>query len=193
MQFIIAVLRALCGIKAPGVEAAPAATSSRFQACLAEVLRHEGGYADHPADPGGATNMGITLATLSDWRGRPVTKQEVRDLTVAEAGEIYRARYWQPIRGDALPPGVDLAVFDFAVNSGPARAVKALQSVLGVAQDGIIGPATLAALASAPGAVEVITDLCDARMRFLRSLSTWPTFGGGWTRRVAEVEAAAAL
>lgn len=168
-----------------------AAVSSRFAACLAEVLRHEGGYVDHPADPGGATNLGITLATLSDWRGRPVTKQEVRDLTVAEAGAIYHARYWQPIRGDALPPGIDLAVFDWAVNSGPARAARGLQSVLGVAQDGEIGPVTLAALARAPGPVTVITDLCDARMRFLRGLAGWPTFGKGWTRRVGEVEEAA--
>ncbi|MBP8298678.1 MAG: glycoside hydrolase family 108 protein [Burkholderiales bacterium] len=162
--------------------------SARFAACLAQVLRHEGGYVDHPADPGGATNLGITLATLAAWRGKPVTKQDVRDLTVAEAGEIYRTRYWLPIRGDALPPGVDLAVFDAAVNSGPMRAAKWLQSVLGVAQDGEIGLQTLAALARAPGPVTVITDLCDARMRYLRGLPTWSTFGRGWTRRVAEVE-----
>lgn len=165
--------------------------SARFAACLAEVLRHEGGYVDHPNDPGGATNLGITRATLSDWRGRPVTKSEVRALTVAEASAIYRARYWDPVRGDALPPGVDLAVFDFAVNSGPGRAARTLQQVLGVTQDGAIGPITLAAIARAPGPVTIIMDLCDARMRFLRGLGTWPTFGRGWTRRVAEVEAAA--
>lgn len=175
--------------RAPAVVAPPVVpVSARFAACLAQVLRHEGGYVDHPADPGGATNLGITLATLAAWRGKPVTKQDVRDLTVAEAGEIYRARYWLPIRGDALPPGVDLAVFDAAVNSGPMRAAKWLQSVLGVAQDGEIGLQTLAALARAPGPVTVITDLCDARMRYLRGLPTWSTFGRGWTRRVAEVE-----
>ncbi len=198
IEAILAFFRALLGIK-PGTpeptQTAPIPpnlpTSSRFQACLAEVLRHEGGYADHPSDPGGATNMGITIGTLSDWIGRPASKQDVRDLTQADAAGIYRAKYWQPIRGDALPPGVDLAVFDLAVNSGVGRAVKMLQGVLGVAQDGTIGPVTLAAVAKAPGQATVIIDLCAARMRFLRSLKTWPTFGKGWTRRVEEVEAAA--
>jgi len=161
-----------------------------FEQAVKIVLEHEGGYVNHPSDPGGATNMGITIATLSDWRGRPVTKQDVRNLTVAEAGEIYRARYWQPIRGDALPPGVDLAVFDFAVNSGPSRSVSTLQRIVGVAQDGIVGPATLAAVARMPAA-SVILGLCDARMAFLRSLSTWGTFGKGWTARVNDVRTAA--
>lgn len=165
--------------------------SARFSACLAEVLRHEGGFVDHPADPGGATNRGITLATLSDWRGRPVSKSEVRALTVAEAAAIYRARYWDVVQGDRLPPGVDLAVFDFAVNSGPGRAARTLQQVLVVPQDGAIGPVTLAALARAPGPVTLIIALCDARLRFLRGLPTWPTFGKGWARRVEEVEGAA--
>lgn len=170
---------------------ASVAPPGRFADCLTELLRHEGGYVDHPNDPGGATNLGITLATLSAWRGRPVTKQEVRDLTKAEAGAIYRTRFWNAVQADALPPGLDLVVFDFAVNSGPARAVKTLQSVVGVAQDGAVGPVTLAAIKRAPGVVTIITDLSDARMAFLRSLPTWATFGRGWTRRVGEVEAAA--
>lgn len=168
----------------------PPPPASRFMACLAEILKHEGGYVDHPDDPGGATNLGITHKTLASWRGRPVTKQDVRDLTVTEASAIYRARYWNPVRGDSLPPGVDLAVFDFAVNSGPAKATMVLQSVLGVADDGVIGPITLAALARAPGPATVIIGVCDARLAFLRRLSTWPTFGRGWTRRVSEVSAA---
>ena len=169
------------------------APPGRFADCLAELLRQEGGYVDNPADPGGATNLGITLATLSDWRGRPVTKQEVRDLTKSEAGAIYRARYWNVVRADSLPPGLDLAVFDFAVNSGPARAVKTLQAVVGAAQDGAVGPITLAAIARASGTVKIITELSDARMRYLRSLPTWESFGRGWTRRVEEVKAAAVL
>jgi hypothetical protein len=120
----------------------------RFAACLEEVLWHEGGYADNPRDPGGATNLGITIATLGEWRGRAVTKADVKALTREEAAAIYRARYWKRVRGDALPAGLDLAVFDFAVNSGPARAVKALQRELGVAQDGLVGPVTLGALGS---------------------------------------------
>lgn len=193
---ITAIIRFLVGLfsRRPGavaeVPAQPAA-SSRFNACLAEVLRHEGGYVDHPADPGGATNLGITHTTLAAHRGRPVTKDDVRALTRAEAAAIYHARYWIPIRGDALPPGLDLALFDFAVNSGPARAVKALQGVLHVTQDGVVGPVTLAAIAKAPGPATLAIDLCDARMRFLRSLPTWATFGRGWTKRVSDVEVAA--
>jgi lysozyme family protein len=163
----------------------------RFGACLPLILKHEGGYVDHPADPGGATNLGITHATLAAWRGKPVTKQDVRNLTVTEAAAIYRARYWDAVRGDELPAGVDLAVFDFAVNSGPGRAIRTLQGVLGVAQDGALGPVTMAALAKAPGKATVIVDLCDARMRFLRGLSTFATFGRGWTARVNAIEDAA--
>lgn len=196
MNIIIAFLRALLGIEPktgnlPPPPVTPVLpTSSRFQACLAEVLKHEGGYVDHPADPGGATNRGITFATLADWRGTAITKDDVRNLTVAEAGAIYRKNYWDKVRGDALPPGVDLATFDAAVNSGPARAAKWLQQALGVAQDGAIGPLTLAAVAKAEPAA-LVGEICDARMAFLRSLSTWPTFGKGWTRRVDEVRAAA--
>lgn len=90
-----------------------------FAACLSETLAHEGGYVDHPKDPGGATNMGITQAALSDWRDRPVSRFEVRTLTRVEADAIYRARYWNAVRGDDLPPGLDLVAFDGAVNSGP--------------------------------------------------------------------------
>ncbi len=165
--------------------------ASRFDACLPIILKHEGGYVDHPADPGGATNLGITHITLAAHRGKPVTKQDVRNLTKAEAAEIYRASYWNAVRADALPPGLDLAVFDFAVNSGPGRAAKTLQRVLGVPQDGVIGPQTLAAIGRAPGVATIIMDLCDARMMFLRGLPTFGTFGKGWTRRVNEIEEAA--
>lgn len=163
----------------------------RFAACLAEVLPHEGGYSDHPSDPGGATNLGITHATLAAWRGKPVTKQDVRNLSKAEASAIYRARYWDAVQGDLLPPGLDLAVFDYAVNSGPGRAARSLQAVLGVTQDGAIGPATLAAVRRSPGAATIIMDLCDTRMLFLRSLPTFGTFGKGWTKRVTSIEEAA--
>lgn len=157
-----------------------------FDRCLTEVLKHEGGYVDHPADPGGATNRGITLATLSDWRGRNVTKAEVKALTRAEAAEIYRARYWNPVKGDALPPGLDHAVFDFAVNSGISRAAKFLQRIVKVDVDGKIGPQTLTAIRSFD-APSLIIMLCDDRLEFLRGLKTWPTFGKGWQRRVDEV------
>jgi lysozyme family protein len=164
--------------------------SERFGVCLAHVLRHEGGYVDHARDPGGATNMGITIGTLSDWLGRPATKAEVRALPKDIAAAIYHKNYWLPVRGDALGPGLDLAVMDFAVNSGPGRAVRTLQAALGVQMDGAMGPVTLGALAGRDR-VALVQDICDRRMAFLRSLDTFDAFGRGWSRRVAEVEDAA--
>lgn len=163
---------------------------SRFAACLDHVLAHEGGYVDHPRDPGGATHHGITRRTLALWRGRPVSKAEVRALTRVDVAPIYRARYWDAVRGDALPPGVDLCVFDHAVNAGPRTAITSLQRTLGTAADGRIGPATLAAAHAAP-ARALIRALCRRRLALLGRLPIWPTFGRGWTRRVAAIEAAA--
>lgn len=163
---------------------------ANYSRALSAVLKHEGGYVDHPKDPGGATNLGITIGTLSNWLGRKATKAEVKALTVDQAGRIYRSRYWNKVNGDALPAGLDLAVFDFAVNSGPARAAKMLQTIVGVTADGQIGPKTLAAIERI-GAASVIGDLCSQRLAFLQQLSTWPTFGKGWGRRVADVRAEA--
>lgn len=150
------------------------------------VFKHEGGYVDHPQDPGSATKYGITLATLSSFRGRQVTKADVKALTPSQAQEIYEARYWKAVRGDDLPVGVDYAVLDFGINSGPARAIKFLQSVLDVTSDGVIGPETLAAVRRADP-VTLINDLCNVRLTFLKSLKTWATFGKGWSARVASV------
>lgn len=164
--------------------------SKSFWPALTCVLAQEGGYSDHPDDPGGATMMGITQATLAGWRGTPVTKADVRALARDEAAAIYRARYWNAVRGDELPAGLDLAVFDFAVNSGASRAVRALQRALGVTVDGLIGPETLAAAGGRPVS-ETISALCAGRRGFLERLSTFPVFGRGWTRRVREIEVAA--
>jgi lysozyme family protein len=172
--------------------------SGRFETCLAEVLRHEGGYVDHPDDPGGATNMGITHKTLASWRKiSPWThlpKAEVKTLTRAEVAAIYRALYWDRVAGEKLPTGLDLALFDFAVNSGLDRAVKFLQTLCGAAADGIVGPQTLAAInkiAKARGMGTIINALCDARLNFLQRLTTFSTFGKGWTTRVQAVRNAA--
>lgn len=148
------------------------------------ILASEGGYVDHPKDPGGATNMGITHRTLAAWRGRPVTKQDVRNLTRDEALRIYKAQYWDTVKGDQLPAGLDYAVFDYAVNSGPARAARDLQRVLGVAVDGVIGVQTLAAINAHPRPIRLIEDLCERRLNFVKGLSTWSTFGRGWQRRI---------
>jgi lysozyme family protein len=159
-----------------------------FGACLAKVLVHEGGWSDHPADPGGATMKGITLATFrSFYRNNRLGKDDLRKITDAQIAEIYRKRYWDAVNGDELPAGVDYAVFDFGVNSGPARSAKFLQRVVGVAQDGAIGPQTLAAI-NRTGAPETIRLLCDARLAWLKTLTTFATFGRGWTTRVNAVK-----
>jgi lysozyme family protein len=164
--------------------------AKNFEAALTIVLREEGGYADHPADPGGATMMGVTQATLSDWRGYGVSKAEVKSLSRTEAAAIYRARYWDAVKGDELPAGLDLALFDLAVNSGPKRAVKLLQRALGIAEDGALGPVTMRA-AKAGHTPFLIAALMAERRRFLEALKGWAVFGRGWKIRLTRIEKAA--
>lgn len=163
---------------------------ARFRRCLAEVLKHEGGWADHPKDPGGATMKGVTIAVFREFKGRPVTKDELRNISDADLRAIYKRGYWDKVRGDDLPAGVDLMVFDLAVNSGPGRAIKFLQAAVNAEADGVIGPATLANVRALPPA-EIVDRLANRRDRFFRSLSTFPTFGRGWIRRLQEVTAVA--
>jgi len=163
-----------------------------FDKSMTEAYKHEGGYVDHPSDPGGATNMGITIGTLSAARGYRVTKRDVRNLTRAEASGIYRRNYWDRVRGDDLPAGLDYVTFDAAINSGPARGAKWTQRALGVAADGKIGNLTIKA-ARAAQPIPAVKAACAERLRFLRSLRNWKTFGRGWGRRVAEVEVKAVV
>ena len=165
----------------------PPINASRFAKAVEIVLQHEGGFVLHPRDPGGATKYGITRETLSRARGRPVPVEDVRELTCAEAVAIYRQFYWDAVRADDLPLGLDLAVFDLAVNSGPMRAARMLQSILGITADGIVGPFTLRAAWQADPA-ETIRRLTRARLGFLGRLAAWPVFGRGWRRRVLAVE-----
>ena len=159
---------------------------SNFDAALAAVLKHEGGYVDHPQDPGGATNKGITLATFRRYVKPDGTKADLKRLTSEQAGIVYRRQYWDAVLGAELPSGIDYAVFDFGVNSGPARAVRELQKLIGAKVDGVVGPQTLAACRAADPA-ELIDDYCAVRFAYLQRLKTWPTFGKGWTSRVAGV------
>ncbi len=147
-------------------------------------LVHEGGYVNHPRDPGGATNRGITQRVYNAWRTRNgVQPQSVRHITDEEVNQIYRRQYWDRVQGDELPSGLDYAVYDFAVNSGVYRAATYLQNLVGVTPDGVIGEITLAAIAE-KDVEKLIIALCDKRMGFLRRLQHWPTFKTGWTRRV---------
>jgi lysozyme family protein len=171
---------------------------TRFDICLDAVLQHEGGYADHPSDPGGATNLGITRKTLARWREVSpwwaLDKAEVRGLQRAEAARIYRASYWDRTNAGKLPAGLDLALFDFAVNSGPDRAVRYLQAELAVAVDGHIGPLTLDAIKThiaLKGAAGLIDAFCNRRLSFLTRLATFAVFGKGWSARVAAIRKAA--
>lgn len=144
----------------------------------------EGGFVDHPRDPGGATDRGITQATFDAWNrqhGRPA--RPVRGISRAEALDILGAQYLDTVRFDDLPSGVDYAVADYAVNSGPGRAARVLQRVLGVTVDGVVGAQTLAALTQRDP-IDVISAICVERMRFLRRLRTFDAFGRGWTARV---------
>lgn len=156
-----------------------------FEASLAHVLKHEGGWADHPADPGGATMKGVTLKTYSDWLGRQATKDELRAIPAEHLRTIYKARFWDAVRGDELPSGVDYVVFDMAVNSGPGRAARMLQAAVGATPDGSIGPKTLAAV-NAQDPATLIATFQRNRQHFLEALPTFGTFGKGWTRRVTE-------
>lgn len=160
---------------------------SNFDAALAAVLAHEGGYVNHPADPGGATNRGVTQATYDVWRvDHQLPKRSVKHITPAEVMALYKRRYWDAVSGDQLPSGLDYCLFDFAVNSGPKRAATYLQRVLGVMDDGKIGPQTLDAAEVVP-AKDLIEGVCNLRLAFMKKQPTWPHFGKGWSRRVAEV------
>ena len=158
---------------------------------IPRILKHEGGFVNHPRDPGGATNRGVTIGTL---RKLGIDKDgdgdsdiaDLRALTEADAVAVFKRFYADAVQADLLPIGLDYAMTDFAVNSGPGRAAQHLQRILGVEADGHIGPKTIAALAGTLTPA-LINALCDSRMRFLRGLPTWPDFGRGWTARVEAV------
>ena len=166
-------------------------SASSYDEAIRGVLESEGGNDDDPRDPGGRTSRGITQRTWDAWRSsHPGLPTDVWQAPQAEVLAIYRARYWNALRCDELPAGVDHAAFDFGVNSGVGRSVQFLQSLLGVEADGVIGPVTLAA-AHGQDPADLIDSLCDARLSFLKGLSTWPTYGKGWTARVDRVRTAA--
>ncbi|MDQ2079473.1 glycoside hydrolase family 108 protein [Xanthobacteraceae bacterium Astr-EGSB] len=166
-------------------------TSGNFAAALKRVLAHEGGYSNHPKDPGGATMKGVIQRVYDAFRDRKgLARQSVRLISDAELKDIYRRQYWGAIRGDELPSGLDYCVFDGTVNSGPGQAAKWLQRALGVAVDGHIGDLTIERAGAADPAA-LINSICDQRLAFLKRLRTWSTFGPGWGKRVTDVRRAA--
>jgi lysozyme family protein len=161
---------------------------ANWDEALAHILKYEGGYVNHPSDPGGMTNLGVTKRVWEEWIGRPATEADMRSLTPAMVAPLYKKRYWDAIRGDDLPSGVDLCVVDCAVNAGPGRAARFLQQAVGVTADGQIGPKTIAAVTAIP-ADQVIEKFCNLREAHYKSLDTFATFGKGWMNRLASVEA----
>lgn len=154
------------------------------------LMRLEGGYSNHKDDPGGPSRFGVTIATLSDWRGEKCNAEDVASLTEEEAASIMIAKYWQVMRGDQLPSGLDCYAADFAYNSGPARAARVLQELVGTETDGFIGPKTIEAVRKRKP-LDLLLAYHDARMSFLLGLDTWDTFGRGWTNRCREMLALA--
>ena len=156
-----------------------------YQKCLETILHHEGGYVNHPKDPGGETNLGVTKRVYEEHGGT----KDMKELTVEDVAPIYKKGYWDKMKGDDLPSCLDLFVFDFGVNAGPGRAAKFLQKMIGTTVDGGIGPMTLAKVneyVDSNGLEESIKQYQSARQEYYENLSTFNTFGKGWTRRVDE-------
>jgi len=156
-----------------------------FDECLALLLSHEGGFVNHPKDPGGMTNLGVTKAVYDKYVGHESTEAEMRSLTPELVAPIYKNNYWDKAHCDDMPNGVDWAIFDWGVNSGMSRPVKALQRIIGVTADGGVGPYTLRAVGD-KDSTELVEKMYEARQHFYENLSTFATFGKGWTRRNKE-------
>jgi len=158
---------------------------ANYDKCLETILHHEGGYVNHPKDPGGETNLGVTKRVYLEHGGT----KDMKDLLVEDVAPIYKKGYWDKMKGDELPNGLDLCVFDFGVNAGPGRSAKFLQTMIGTVADGGIGPNTLKKLGEyveKHGIEQCIEDFQGARQDYYEKLSTFATFGNGWTRRVDE-------
>ncbi len=165
--------------------------ASSYDEALRRLLVHEGGYSNHPSDPGGPTNFGITIFDYRKYTMPDAAAADMRAMKVDEAKAIYRAKYWDAQRCGELPAGVDFAIFDYGVNSGIGRSGKVLRRLLGLSDASSVVNDEVVRAARAADARRLIVDICDERLRFLHALKTWPVFGAGWGRRVAEVKAAA--
>jgi lysozyme family protein len=163
-----------------------------FDFALPKILIHEGGKVNHPKDPGGRTNQGVIQRTYDAYRqNKHLPTRTVYDMEDNERDEIYRKQYWDAVKGDILPQGVDYAVFDGAVNSGPGQSIKWLQRALGSLYDGkidgVIGQGVIAALAMVNDFDALVAEIIKRREAFLKALKTWKTFGKGWQSRINQV------
>jgi len=158
---------------------------NNFDKCLHMLLEHEGGYVNNKHDKGGMTNLGVTKRVYDKWIGRESTEQEMRDLTPDDVAPIYKKNYWNRVKGDSLPSGLDWACFDWAVNSGSGRPAKAVQRAVGATQDGAIGNQTLGLIAEKDPKF-IIDYVYTVRQAFYESLDDYKHFGRGWSRRNTE-------
>jgi lysozyme family protein len=156
-----------------------------FEKSLQMLLKHEGGWVNHPRDPGGETNHGVTRSVWEKWIGEQIEPGGMKSVTQEDVAPLYRHEYWRRLKCDDLKSGLDFFCFDWGVNSGVSRSAKALQGVIGAEQDGGIGPKTLALLAD-QDTKYVLEKMHDKRQGFYEGLSTFDTFGKGWTRRNKE-------
>ena len=159
-----------------------------FDAAFERLIGHEGGFSDNPNDPGnwtgGRPGVGKLLGTKYGIAANTYPDIDIKALTLDQAKAIYRRDWWDKIHADQLPGAVAFQLWDFAVNAGISRAVISLQRAVGVADDGKLGPRTLAAVNAMP-VPDVLARFNAERLEFYASLSTWPTYGKGWARRVA--------
>ena len=166
-----------------------------WEKSIKAILHHEGGYVNHPEDPGGETNLGVTRRVYEEWiRFHGIRGKDMKDLEVEDVEPIYRKNYWDRIKADDIPSGLDLCVFDFGVNAGTGRAAKYLQTMIGSHPDGGIGPMTLKALdeyIKLHGVDHAIGEYQHRRQTYYEGLKHFGTFGRGWTRRVTETTQAA--
>lgn len=165
-----------------------------FQSAMVQVLKYEGGYVNDPRDPGGMTNLGVTRRVWEGWTHKPSCEAEMRALKPATVAPLYRVQYWNAVSGDQLPGAIAFCVFDFAVNAGVNRAARYFQRIVGVNEDGHIGPASLAALdkwLTTRSVAEFVKQYAEIKRAFYKALPKFPIYGKGWLARVAEVEVAA--
>ena len=164
--------------------------TGNFKECLALVLKSEGGFVNHPSDPGGMTNLGVTKRVWEEYTGHEADEKTMRGLTPEKVAPLYEQRYWRPTYCEVLPRGLDLLIFSMGINAGTGRCVKLLQSSIGCVADGVIGPRTMELIKSA-NVADLIRKYSEARREYYRSLKNFPVFGKGWLARVDREESEA--